>query len=220
MESFTCQLMLRSHTRWHHNFPMRVLHSVNFLIWNQLVINRLTRISSNEKKYFMMVNVGKLLVNLISTVWQLSCLTFISKYMHFKWLCLLHPTNEARIPSNFFSINYISDQHWCPKFTLWDISIQVALIPKQITDPYTFMCSQWMWIGIFNMSTEQRYVNYFNYFNQKSLVRYASATPANVWRTLCCTTHPKLYEWHCWLSLITFCSTTIQRLAVPWWIKF
>ena len=68
--------------------------------------------------------------------WQISRLTFTSKHIQFRWFYLLHPANEARIPSNFSPVNCISKQHQCANITLWDTSSYMAMISKQITGPY------------------------------------------------------------------------------------
>ena len=52
--------------------------------------------------------------------WQIWRLTFTFKHIEFHWCYLLHPANEAIIPSNFSPVNCISKQHQCANITLWD----------------------------------------------------------------------------------------------------
>ena len=85
--------------------------------------------------------------------WQLSHLSFTCT-IKMTFFAVPQKLNQAIILINFSAINYIYDQHRYPKFTLLDVSFRVALISKQITDPY---------IGsgfhvIYGMSTEPRHV--------------------------------------------------------------
>ena len=84
-------------------FPEKL--EVNLRIWNQILVNRLTTISSK----ITMISWWEMLVNfrwiLFRLSWQISRLTFKCKHVQLTWLPLLHPANEARLANKFSSIN-------------------------------------------------------------------------------------------------------------------
>ena len=112
--------------------------------------------------------------------------------------------NLARIPSSFSSINYIFGWHWCPKFTLWDISFHMELISKQITNLLT--CGG----KGYQTCQKSRTMNFqWGITNRKSLVRHALTVPARIWRTMSFHTQ--------WLhpSNVITCDV-IDKLSIPW----
>ena len=87
--------------------------------------------------HFMMGNIGKLSVNVMS--WRISRLTFQCKHVQFEWLRLLHPTNfQPTSTGKHSSIGYL-----LPCAT--DFKTNHAPVYLQ-------------WIGIFDMSTEPHHV--------------------------------------------------------------
>ena len=86
-------------------FRQACLAEVSDRIRNQVLVNRLTANSSKITKiswWEMLVNYRW---NWCWLSWQISRLTFTCEHVQFEWLRLLHPANEAGIPSKFSSIN-------------------------------------------------------------------------------------------------------------------
>ena len=83
--------------------------------------------------------------------WQIPCLTFTCKHVQFEWLRLLHPANEAWIPSFINQLNF-------QPTSIGKHSSIGHLLPCALDFKTNHPPIHLQWIGILGMATEPCHV--------------------------------------------------------------